>query len=143
MSENTYPETPSFVTKEYYDILFKKAETFRNENVRLTNRVQSLMLDANRIETSLTAFIRENYEGNEELMNELITLFELDMTKNINFVVEVRFEGTAAIPFYMDVDAAQEAIEGNFRFSAEYQGMELDEVYVDEVDCVFSDFEED
>ena len=143
MSENTYPETPSFVTKEYYDILFKKAETFRNENVRLTNRVQSLMLDANRIETSITAFIRENYEGNEELMNELITLFELDMTKNINFVVEVRFEGTAAIPFYMDVDAAQEAIEGNFRFSAEYQGMELDEVYVDEVDCVFSDFEED
>ena len=143
MSENTYPETPSFVTKEYYDILFKKAETFRNENVRLTNRVQSLMLDANRIETSLTAFIRENYEGNERLMNELVTLFELDMTKNINFVVEVRFEGTAAIPFYMDVDAAQEAIEGNFRFSAEYQGMELDEVYVDEVDCVFSDFEED
>ena len=143
MSENTYPETPSFVTKESYDILFKEAETFRTENERLTNRVQSLMLDAKNLENSLAVFVRDNYEDNKELVTELATIAELDMTKNVNFVIDVRFEGTASIPFYMDAIAAQDLIEGSIRCSAEYVGNDLDEVYVDEIDCVFSGFEED
>ena len=143
MSENTYPETPSFVTKESYDILFKEAETFRTENAKLTNRVQSLMLDAKNSENTLATFIRDNYANYQGLMTELAEIMEIELTKSVSFNVNVTFEGSATVPFYMDEDAAREAIEGNFRFSAEYQGSDLDEVYVDEVDSVFSDFEED
>ena len=143
MSETTYTETPSFVTKESYDILFKEAETFRTENVKLTNRVQTLMLDAKNSENTLATFIRDNYANYQGLITELAEIMEIELTKSVSFNVTVNFEGSATVPFYMDEDEAREAIEGNFRFSAEYQGNDLDEVYVDEVDSVFSDFEED
>ena len=143
MSETTYTETPTFVTRESYDTLFKEVETFRAENVRLTNRVQSLTMDAKNSENTLATFIRDNYASYQGLMTELAEIMEIELTKSVSFNVNVTFEGSATVPFYMNADAVQEAIEGNFQFSAEYQGMELDEVYVDEVDSVFSGFEED
>ena len=131
-------------TTEYMKTRIMELETqvndLRNKNEFYSNRAIGLDRQLTTIKEELQIFITENYSGNEEMMTALAECAGVETEKIVNFVVEVRFEGTATVPFYMDVETAREMIEGEIQFSGEYVGSGIDEVYLDETDVVFSDF---
>lgn len=135
-------ETPEYMKTRIAD-LETEVNDLRNKNEFYSNRALGLDRQLTTIKEELKIFIADNYSGNEEMMTALAECSGVETERIVNFVVEVRFEGTATVPFYMDVETAREMIEGEIQFNAEYIGSGIDDVYLDETDAVFSDFVED
>ena len=114
MTENTDTQVPTFVSQHLFDTAVADLAAMTNQRDMWMQSNNRHHMNLNILRETIKEFILENHSSAPTLLDELAEVCEIDLTKEITFEVNVRFNVFATVPVHMDEDEIRNLIENAY-----------------------------